>query len=426
MVDLTDFPCSIWPNIGSILHPYTSVFVVGNKIDLLPQDAGGFETHVKECVSQAVENAGIKKENIRHIHLISAKTGYGIEELINKLHKLWKHKGDVYLVGCTNVGKSSLFNRLLDSDYCKVQAVDFIQRATMSPWPGTTLNLLKFPITNPVKWRLYLRTQRLNIEKKEKHAEALIRRRQFNESRNIKYAELQGHIGRTFVQNKVNPKTKAFYAQDTPQFGLNENHPDFKESRWCYDTPGTIQSDQILDILTTEELIATLPHCIISPRTFVVQPEQTIFIGGLGRFDYLEGNTFIRCTIFASYKLPITMCHVINADDLYKELLHTEAFFVPINNPKRLEVWPSLKPKQMEVTGISNTESAADVILSNAGWIAVTPNENERIKIQGWTPSGRGIYLRIPALLKKSVTLRGARILGTPAYNKGKRVYTKH
>jgi ribosome biogenesis GTPase A len=51
--------------------------------------------------------------------------------------------GDVYLLGCTNVGKSTLFNALLQSDYCKVKAVDLIQRATTSPWPGTTLNLLK-------------------------------------------------------------------------------------------------------------------------------------------------------------------------------------------------------------------------------------------------------------------------------------------
>jgi ribosome biogenesis GTPase A len=51
--------------------------------------------------------------------------------------------GDVYLLGCTNVGKSTLFNALLQSDYCKVKAVDLIQRATTSPWPGTTINLLK-------------------------------------------------------------------------------------------------------------------------------------------------------------------------------------------------------------------------------------------------------------------------------------------
>jgi ribosome biogenesis GTPase A len=54
--------------------------------------------------------------------------------------------GDVYILGCTNVGKSTLFNALLQSDYCKVQAVDLIQRATTSLWPGTTISLLKVTI----------------------------------------------------------------------------------------------------------------------------------------------------------------------------------------------------------------------------------------------------------------------------------------
>lgn len=93
LVDLTDFPCSIWPEINSVLHPRTSVFVVGNKVDLLPQDSPRFFDHVKQCLSKAVEDTGIKKKSIRHVALISAKTSYGVEELINKLHSLWKYKG---------------------------------------------------------------------------------------------------------------------------------------------------------------------------------------------------------------------------------------------------------------------------------------------------------------------------------------------
>lgn len=63
---------------------------------------------------------GIAKTNVKHVGLISAQTGYGVEELITKLHNIWEYKGDVYLIGCTNVGKSTLFNALLRSDYCKV------------------------------------------------------------------------------------------------------------------------------------------------------------------------------------------------------------------------------------------------------------------------------------------------------------------
>lgn len=99
--------------------------------------------------------------------------------------------GDVYLIGCTNVGKSSLFNALLQSDYCKVQAVDLVPRATISPWPGTTLNLLKFPILNPQRWRLYLRMLRLQKEQQYKSIEQKFRNDQFKTTRNLEYATLQ-------------------------------------------------------------------------------------------------------------------------------------------------------------------------------------------------------------------------------------------
>lgn len=64
--------------------------------------------------------------------LISAQTGYGVEELITKLHNVWEYKGDVYLIGCTNVGKSTLFNALLRSDYCKVSGTDVVPVAKRS------------------------------------------------------------------------------------------------------------------------------------------------------------------------------------------------------------------------------------------------------------------------------------------------------
>ncbi|RLU22963.1 hypothetical protein DMN91_005241 [Ooceraea biroi] len=430
MVDLTDFPCSIWPDISSVLSPGTAVFVVGNKIDLLPQDSKGFFVHVKECLSKAVENTGIPKENIKHVELVSAQTGYGIEQLINKLHSLWKYKGDVYLIGCTNVGKSSLFNALLQSDYCKVQAVDLIQRATISPWPGTTLNLLKFPILNPVKWRLYERMMRLKSERVLTQAEASARMEEFHITGKLKYATLQNRIGRTFrskseLTRQINPFLETKFTKRQEQFGFDENEEEYRESRWCYDTPGTIQPDQILDLLTTQELLTVLPDQIISPRTFILHSSQTIFLGGMGRLDYLEGDKFIRCTIFLSDKIPVTVTLTKDADSVYDELLKTKAFVVPENNPNRLKYWPAMGSKEMEVTCIGRKESVADVVLSNAGWIAISGKKDQRVLLKAWTPQGRGLYLRTPALLKSSVILHGKRVSDIPTYKSGRQVYNK-
>ena len=101
----------------------------------------------------------------------------------------YRYKSHIHLVGCTNSGKSSLFNNLLMSDLCKVSARDKVARATTSLWPGrdlsplvlllhfhllpytitiwiphftgTTLNLLKFPLAQPSRYMLALRAMRL-------------------------------------------------------------------------------------------------------------------------------------------------------------------------------------------------------------------------------------------------------------------------
>lgn len=93
LVDLMDFPCSIWPDILSIIGTKRPVFVVGNKVDLLPQDSPNFLKHVEACLTQAIAKTGVNKANIKHVALVSAKTGFGIEQLINKLHKIWEYKG---------------------------------------------------------------------------------------------------------------------------------------------------------------------------------------------------------------------------------------------------------------------------------------------------------------------------------------------
>ncbi|XP_033338629.2 nitric oxide-associated protein 1 isoform X2 [Megalopta genalis] len=429
IVDLTDFPCSIWPDLKSVMHPFTPVILVGNKVDLLPRDCPRFLDNLKDqLLNSFLEVTGISRKNVMHYTLASAKTGFGIESLINKLQRLWRNRGDVYLVGCTNVGKSTMFNALINSDYCKSQAVDLLQRATISPWPGTTLNLLKFPILNAQPEKVALRTQRLMQEQVYKVAETEYRVSKFRETRNIRYTMLEERVGRTFRKEPLEERDpfseKSYkFMQRKPCF--DETQPEYAQSRWCYDTPGTIQPDQILDLLTTDELSLTIPKQIISPRTFILRPKETMFLAGMGRLDYLEGDVYIRCTLFASMDLPLTVCLTEHADDLYEQLLTTRAFAVPVNDPERLERWPKLGSKEMKVTGINYKKSVADIVLSSIGWIAVTPHENEHATLRAWTPQARGIYLRTPALLSQSVNFRGIKKQSTPVYLLGRQVYVK-
>lgn len=136
IVDLLDLPDSIIPDLPQLVGQNKHIIVLGNKVDLLPGDSQNYLQRIRRQLAQYCISAGIPAQDSKNVYLISAKTGYGIENLITKLQASWKYKGDVYLVGTANAGKSTLFNTLLESDYCKSRASDVIHKATISPWPG--------------------------------------------------------------------------------------------------------------------------------------------------------------------------------------------------------------------------------------------------------------------------------------------------
>ncbi|CAG9857420.1 unnamed protein product [Phyllotreta striolata] len=417
-VDLTDFPCSIWPGIADIFGPKTPIVLVGNKIDLLPKDTNRYLTHIKRQLLEQIKLTGFGTANITDTVLVSAKTGYGIEDLINTLQRQWSIK-NVYLVGCTNVGKSSLFNSLLASDYCKHQVSDLIQRATISHWPGTTLNLLKFPVARASHYRLYYRSARLFETNKRLVAEEERRKEALQQHNTPENATLMGRIERTFPQtfHTNEPEDTFTVHRQTHGLdpGLREHHPDFASSRWCYDTPGVVHPDQMLDLLTLDELVLALPKELIRPETFCVRPGSSLFIAGLARLDYIEGPGSVRLTVFRSNELPVTVCEIEKADEVYAGCLGTELFRVPIDEGDRLGKWPGLEAgRRFTVKGVHERFSTKDVVLSNAGWVAISCYFDECI-FQGWTPGKRGIHVR-DSVLPKAVTLRGKRIRDSVAY----------
>lgn len=432
-------PSSIWPNIADIIGPRRPVIVVGNKVDLLPRDTDGHLAHVRAALERAVAAQGIDATNIKHTCLISAHTGFGVEELITKLHNVWSYRGDVYLLGCTNVGKSTLFNALLRSDYCKSQASSLIGRATASPWPGTTMRMLKFPIMRPNDWRLYLRTKRIVSQRGQRAAELRLRRDQAEQHRHrSEHATLIGHIDQTFRSESLVEVSDAF-GMGTSKRGiaetLNERSKQFVTSKWCFDTPGVVQPEQTLNLLTTVELLLAIPRRMLVPRTFRLQPGWTLFVAGLGRVDLVSGGSAERTTeaavslvtVYASDRLPVLIVRTVDAERVYSRFLGTEVLAVPHTDDEadsdgRLTRWPALAGKTIDVVGeeddIKQTRGAAvcDIVLSSAGWVGVHARRGERLQFEVWTPQGRGIVQRTPALVPFGRQLSGPRVRGSLAH----------
>ncbi|GBP77407.1 Nitric oxide-associated protein 1 [Eumeta japonica] len=424
MVDLLDFPCSIWPGIVDIIGTNRPIIIVGNKVDLIPGDSVGYLKRIENSLIRELKRTKLRDANIKHVSLISAKTGYGVEELITAMFETWLAKGDVFLIGCTNVGKSSLFNALLQSDYCKVHAVDIIKRATVSRWPGTTLNLLKFPINRPSDWKIYTRTHRLKSEAKLLKLEEEIRKNQLG-GKNKFIRTLIGHIGRTFSNPRHLNELTHNKSEDKP-LSIDERDPIFAKSKWFYDTPGVIHPDQVLSFLTTEELILAIPKQTIKPKTYYLFKGHTIFIGGLARVDFVDCTEACRFTVFCSNELPITITKTEDACEIYEAFLGTDLFGVPIGGKQRLSNWPGLQchPTVLEFNGEGPKVCCGDLVLSTIGWVSITAKKDTICKVIAWTMQARGIHIRHPSMLPFAINLKGRRIQNTPAYGPG-RVFTK-
>lgn len=421
LVDLLDFPCSVWPGIINLIGEKQMIYLVGNKVDLLPKDDKFYLERIKKSLKETLKSSGIgRNTKIRDVSLISAKTGYGVENLVTKLLRDMRKGEDVYLIGCTNSGKSTLFNMLMQTDLCALDNSDLMTRATTSLWPGTTLNLLKFPSKNLAGWQMQLRLNRLNLYEKKDIAERRLQWTMYRQDESH-YPLLSQRIGATFRSNNMPFKVEEDHPLKQNKSSIQSRifNPDSKKLKgcqWVHDTPGVIFKDQLLNLLTTEELMRTVPRELITPRTYTLRPGQTLFVGGLARIDLMQAREHVWLTIFASRYLPVNIVYTEQARKFYQMHLGTEMLAVPIGGQERLEQWPKLLPNEMTLECIGWEESCADVVLSNAAWASVTGGADTRCVLRAFTPEGRGIYVRNPPMLPFAVRLRGKRIPNTPCF----------
>ena len=110
------------------------VLLVVNKIDLLPKSLK--ESKLSLWVRHQAKQLGLK---VKDIILISVSKKHHIDELINMIDR-YRYKRNAYIIGSTNVGKSSLINQMLRSE--GMLDYDLI---TTSIIPATTLSLIEIP-----------------------------------------------------------------------------------------------------------------------------------------------------------------------------------------------------------------------------------------------------------------------------------------
>ncbi len=134
LVDIFDFNGSMITGLNRHLNS-DDVIVIGNKRDVLPRSLK--DRKIEHWIRRQLHKEGIR---CLDVILASGKTNYHLDEVIEKINAYRKNR-NVYVVGVTNVGKSSLINALL-KHYANVDE----HLITTSEFPGTTLGVIEIEL----------------------------------------------------------------------------------------------------------------------------------------------------------------------------------------------------------------------------------------------------------------------------------------
>lgn len=292
MVDIFDFNGSWLPG----LHRFVGnnpILLIGNKADLLPKSVN--RNRLIAWMKKQAKELGLQPVDVL---LVSASKGYDIQKALDKIEEIRRGK-DVYIVGCTNVGKSTFINRILKN---VAGANDVI---TTSHFPGTTLDMIEIPLAD----------------------------------------------GQLLV-----------------------------------DTPGIINHHQMAHFIQKADLKYIMPKKEIKPKVFQLNEEQTLYFGGLARFDYIKGGRRpIICYI--SNELDIHRTKLENAASLYEN--HAGELLVP---PRKDDLgnFPGLVRHEFMIK-----EDKTDIVISGLGWVTI---QEKGAKIAVHVPKGVSASLR-PSLI---------------------------
>ena len=136
IIDIFDIEGSIIPQIAKLTN-FNDMILVANKVDLLPKSVK--ENKLKHHLKKIAADNNLKPKDVI---LMSAKKNKNIDQTMNVISEYAGNR-NIYIVGATNVGKSTFVNALL-----KAYAGTKEDVITVSSSAGTTLDLIQIPFGN--------------------------------------------------------------------------------------------------------------------------------------------------------------------------------------------------------------------------------------------------------------------------------------
>ncbi len=265
------------------------LLLVVNKRDILPKSLKS--GRLLMWIRRQLKEIGLKPLDII---LSSTKNKIGLDDVFGAIEH-YRCQRNVYVVGTTNVGKSSLINHMLQA-FKEEQDKPLL--ITTSEFPGTTLDIIEIPLG---------------------------------------------------------------------------------DGSYIYDTPGIINESQVTHYVSQKDLKLILPSSEIKQRVYQLNEKQTLFVGGLARFDFVKGDKLAVMCYFSN-RLELHRTKLENAKDLFHR---HQALKIEATNTDDMD---SFKKYNFHLKN-----QRVDIVIEGLGWFSFQAVNHE---ISLHVPSGVGVLIR--------------------------------
>ncbi len=144
------------------------------------------------------------------------------------------------------------------------------------------------------------------------------------------------------------------------------------EDDYIIDTPGLINQASYAAYLDYESVKVLTPKTYLKPKTYQLNPDQTIFLGGLARLTFTSGEK-INVSFYTSNDLYIHRTKTINADKIYNEQIGK--LLVPPITTEDAE-----KIKKLKKVSFNNLNGGYELLISGLGFIHIV-GENISLEV---------------------------------------------
>lgn len=140
------------------------------------------------------------------------------------------------------------------------------------------------------------------------------------------------------------------------------------------DTPGIVNTHSFGAYLDYESMRLITPKSYLKPKTYQLESDQTIFLGGLCQIDFIEGQT-ISASFYVANDLYLHRTKTINASDVMTKNLGK--LLKPPVNEKELE---RLNDKKVLIFQTTSADLCYDLWISGLGFVHLN-GESLKIKV---------------------------------------------